>query len=827
MPRSGFRGLREHSGYAAFISYSHAADGEFAPQMQRALQSFAKPWYGFGGLRVYRDETSLAISPALWNSIQSALEESEFFILLASPEGAQSPWVAQEVGYWLAHKSPNTLLIVLTEGSLSWDKATRDFDWSQTNALPDNLRSAFKEEPLYLDLKWARGAERLSPNHPEFRLAVAKIAANLCHCSVDKIASEDVRQRQIFRRVTALTVIFLVLLLAFAVYSAWRAIVNGRIADNRRIISVAQALAAEAGQERRDAGDHERAALFARQAFLFNEELHGSEFGTIDAALRRVAEPAYFAMEMGPVPGELNLAAASPDSRWIAATDTRGKIWLFDLHAHDAAPRLFPAAPAPLRTLVFSVDSRQILALTEDSKAIVWSSFEAGPKIDITPISGAEALSTVAAVSGSGLIAAAREDGAILIWTASNFRAEPRILCCDPEGITAMSFRPFSEDLVSSSGDGRLRLWNAKGSSAPIAVSPAVPAAISAVAYRSDGELIAIATNPVFARSLSALIRGVSTEPSRPMESPNSVFVWDPGHPQSNPKRIGEQDGAVSTLAFTPDGRQVAALSPRSRAISLWNIKGPEARNAELRSENALRSIAVTDDPQLLASAEAVEATGGAQSFLRIWRLRPSPATPVVERLYSDLDPVVSVDFNPSDDTIASAAHQAATLWNPATGGVKRLDHADADVMAVAFSPDGKGLASGSKSMPGFKHDFSLRLWSSSNWEAPCGRYNDHGSSVQAVAFSLNGMWVASAGLSDGVIRLRPGQCSISAAAVRKVESNGEIHCIKFGTGSQLVWGSGDGSLSFLDISQAGSSATRIPAHQGRYIQLHSITLAS
>lgn len=48
-------------------------------------------------MRVFRDETSLSANPALWSSIQTALAESEFFILLASPEAAASKWVGQEV----------------------------------------------------------------------------------------------------------------------------------------------------------------------------------------------------------------------------------------------------------------------------------------------------------------------------------------------------------------------------------------------------------------------------------------------------------------------------------------------------------------------------------------------------------------------------------------------------------------------------------------------------------------------------------------------------------------------------------------------------------
>src|SRR5687767_1609322 len=102
--------------YAAFISYSHAADGKLAPALQRGLHSFARPWFRLRALRVFRDEASLSANPGLWSSIEGALAKSEFFILLASPEAARSPWVGREAAYWVQHKSPETFLIVLTDG---------------------------------------------------------------------------------------------------------------------------------------------------------------------------------------------------------------------------------------------------------------------------------------------------------------------------------------------------------------------------------------------------------------------------------------------------------------------------------------------------------------------------------------------------------------------------------------------------------------------------------------------------------------------------------------------------------------------------------------
>ncbi len=74
--------------YAAFISYSHSAAGAFAPALQDGLQRLAKPWNQRRALEVFRDQTGLAPSPSLWPSICGALDGSQWFVLLASPEAA-------------------------------------------------------------------------------------------------------------------------------------------------------------------------------------------------------------------------------------------------------------------------------------------------------------------------------------------------------------------------------------------------------------------------------------------------------------------------------------------------------------------------------------------------------------------------------------------------------------------------------------------------------------------------------------------------------------------------------------------------------------------
>src|SRR5437764_7073208 len=136
--------------YDAFISYSHGKDKPIAAALQAVVQKLGKPWYRRRAVRVFRDDTSLSATPHLWPTIENALGQSRYFILLASPEAAASIWVNKEVSYWLDHKHPDTLLIGVTDGTLVWDNAAGDFVWSKATPLVPALRGRFGSEPKWV-----------------------------------------------------------------------------------------------------------------------------------------------------------------------------------------------------------------------------------------------------------------------------------------------------------------------------------------------------------------------------------------------------------------------------------------------------------------------------------------------------------------------------------------------------------------------------------------------------------------------------------------------------------------------------------------------------
>src|SRR4051812_8759881 len=232
-------GLR--TGYKAFISYSHAADNRLAPELEKALQRFARPWYRPVTYRVFRDETGFGITENMWRTITEAMRVSEYLILLASPDAAASKWVQREAEYWIDElKRPaRTVLLVLTSGPLlHWDEAAKSFSPSSALSLPPGALTIFRQEPKFVDLRWARdpGID-LSLHNNKFRDNVADIAHVLLGVSKSEVIGEEVRQRRIVQALAASAVTLLTVLAAVATWKAIQA--QRRLADaNSRRLAI-------------------------------------------------------------------------------------------------------------------------------------------------------------------------------------------------------------------------------------------------------------------------------------------------------------------------------------------------------------------------------------------------------------------------------------------------------------------------------------------------------------------------------------------------------------------------------------------------------------
>ncbi len=232
--------------FDGFISYSHTADELLAPRLQAALQAFAKPWWKRRAVRVFRDQSSLSANPHLWSSITAALDASDWFILLTSPEAASSSWVDREVAYWRKHKDPERILPVLTDGTLAWDEASGRLDPDST--VPPSLVDAFNGEPRWVDLRWAEDETQLDLRNGRFRDVVADIASSLRGIPKDDLESEEVRQHRRTRRTAWGAGIALAVLVVAAVTGALIAIDQREQAEAQRVLAEAETVRAESAE---------------------------------------------------------------------------------------------------------------------------------------------------------------------------------------------------------------------------------------------------------------------------------------------------------------------------------------------------------------------------------------------------------------------------------------------------------------------------------------------------------------------------------------------------------------------------------------------------
>jgi len=372
-------------GYKAFISYSHRDDSGFASALEGALQRFAPPPRGESGLRLFRDASNLSATPELWPTIQQALDESEFLLLIASESAARSKWVADEIRYWRANHETARLLIALISGVIEWDGQRSDFDLSRSTALPPSIAGAFAVEPLYIDFRGIP-LQHYDLNHPTFCDRIASIASTLRGVSKDNLFGFHV---------------------------------------SRRIAAEAERLSTEAELALRN-GFPERSLLLSSAALKLTDDRGEPRAPAAESALR-AGLSRLGGRPIGPVAihERALLAAFDNESRWLATIGPDGCVTVRDLSATD-----LNAAPVVLEhgdkivSVAFSGDGRWLVthaAQTEaDARSGIaircWDSSAAFSEWRDVGI-GSGSLFTCAALSVEGThLVTGSADGSIRIW---------------------------------------------------------------------------------------------------------------------------------------------------------------------------------------------------------------------------------------------------------------------------------------------------------------------------------------------------------------------------------------------------------------------------
>lgn len=714
-------------GYDAFISYSHAADGRLAPALQRGLQSLSKPWYQRRALRVFRDKTSLSATPQLWPSIEAALSRSRYFLLLASPEAASSHWIDQEVRWWRAQRSHDTLLIALTAGELRWDEGAGDFD---SNAIPPGLRGWFPAEPLWIDLRGMRGERGLSMRNPRFRDGVGSLAAPLHGLPKDELIGEDISQHRRAVRLARAAVATLVLLLVAAVVGGVIALAQRNRAEDEKALAFARELAAESSAQ--ESTDPELALLLGAEA------VRTKAIPETEDALRAALAGDHLRAVISAGERRLNDVEFSPDGETVLAAGDDGWARIFAASS-GASMEAFRAGPPGFTHAAFAGQGDLVLTTNERSASKLWDA-ATGRLVRALPDQGESVRS--GAISPDGELIATAGARGIHLWTRGG--RSRGVIGSPRDPIESMAFSPDGKLLASGNWLGVVRVRRLdRGTSAP--KMRAGTAAVSSIGFGPLGRAVIAADEDGVVRAWD-LASGKPTplhqedsETLYPREllaakvSANGLFA------------IGYGDGTLTVEDFDERGRDFVAQTG-GEAVTDLDFSPDEGTIVTAQADGTVRLFAVSTTDRLVAT--------------------PGPVNGINVVAFSDDGRFVASVFpapfeGHGIDT--SSLPRGTWVWRLSDRRVWRATAEGGDRRAD-FSPDGNLLAvagiAGTRVWRVFSHRPTLRLSSPST----------------DVAFSADGSLLAIAEgsgearvrrLSDGrVVEVMPGD---SDAGIRRV----------------------------------------------------------
>lgn len=261
-------------------------------------------------------------------------------------------------------------------------------------------------------------------------------------------------------------------------------------------------------------------------------------------------------------------------------------------------------------------------------------------------------------------IASGGADGLIRLWDAASGR-EVRAFRGHPHWISALCFSPDGRLLLScGEWTGRLFFWDvASGKLLRTCLSAPqedhAAARVHAFAFAPTGKVVA---------SVDGL---------------GLVHCWEAATGK-HLRICAGRPGIVrsASVAFSPDGKKVAAGDSRDGTVRLWVVGTGKLVRSWKAHEDEITAIAFSPDGKALAT--------GDRSALRLWDVATG------KKIRGWGNGARGLAFSPNGKILAAVNVQDLELWDPATGKpLCRSVTKSGAFFALAFAPDGRTIACG------------------------------------------------------------------------------------------------------------------------------------
>ncbi len=518
--------------------------------------------------------------------------------------------------------------------------------------------------------------------------------------------------------------------------------------------------------------------------------------------------------------GEVLAVAYSPDGKTLVTATAKGVAQLWD--AATGEPLGQPLQhQGRIGAVAFSPDSKTVVTGSWDKTACLWdvaTRQRSGP-----PLQHREAVWAVAyspdgktVLTGSGepihdLEEEGPHRGKAQLWQVNTGKRMGLSLPHDAR-VYAVAFSPDGRTVLTGSADGTARLWDAASGKLlhrlehgqlvwSVAFSPDGATALTG-SWDRTARLWKVATGESLGAPLDhgGQVRAVAFSPDGKAvltgDANGVVQLWD----AVSGKRFGsplyhDHGRAVLTVAFSPDGKS-ALTGSQDRSARFWEVDPPRPLGAPLQHQEEVWAVAFSPDGKTALTGSADQITGSGEA--RLWE-RPAEQSLAV-RLRPG-QPISAMALS-SDSKNALTVTEDGTvrIWDVATGqsccpplGL------EGKFCAVAFSPDGKTILTGSRK--------EAQLWDRLTG-TPLGKPLRHPSEVWAVAFSPDGKTVLTGGANGAaqfweVASTKPmGQILRHQDKTGLLASVSGIRAVAFSPdGKTVMTGSQYGTIRFWDVT--------------------------